>query len=218
MKQEVLMKFNNATDDDVNGRYRSWEHCYKYFADNRKKPDIDTMCLHLGFYLASWGMYRGSSFLLQKDYLVHKPVVELLLEDKYEKLWYCTSHDLLDDNIVNLILDVRARIIKAYENQPNCRRPTDTLVTKILMGTFGCLPAYDSYLIDGIKSEKVATPTLGKKSIKQIANYYIENEVLFEEAREVINKNGVEYPQLKLLDMYFWQIGYDLNLAKKEKE
>jgi hypothetical protein len=36
-------------------------------------------CLHLSFYLASWGLYRGSSFLLWKDYLVHHDMVNRIL-------------------------------------------------------------------------------------------------------------------------------------------
>lgn len=70
--------FYNQLKADRNGRYRSWEHCYKCFHDarNNSDPDYDYMSLQLAFYLASWGMYRGSSFLLQKDYKVHIPVVE----------------------------------------------------------------------------------------------------------------------------------------------
>ena len=32
-------------------------------------------------YLSSWGMYRGSSFLLQKDYKIHKPIIVEALKD-----------------------------------------------------------------------------------------------------------------------------------------
>ena len=44
-----------------NGRSRSWEHCYRVFRDVRSdpSPDYDHLSLHLAFYLASWGMYRG---------------------------------------------------------------------------------------------------------------------------------------------------------------
>ena len=58
--------FHDELKADKNGRYRSWEHCYKTFNDarNSTSPDLDYLSLHLGFYLASWGMYRGSSFLL----------------------------------------------------------------------------------------------------------------------------------------------------------
>ena len=62
--------FYNELREDPNGRYRSWEYCYKAFHDARgnTNADVDYLSLQLAFYLASWGMYRGSSFLLQKDY------------------------------------------------------------------------------------------------------------------------------------------------------
>src|SRR6266487_3864954 len=75
---------------DPNHRYRSWEHCYLHFQKHDSfncEEDIDTATLHLAIYLASWGMYRGSSQLLQKDYRVHAPVVRELLDDRYISLW-----------------------------------------------------------------------------------------------------------------------------------
>lgn len=38
--------------------------------------------MHLAFYLASWGMLRGSSFLLQKDYLIHNYFIEEVVMNK----------------------------------------------------------------------------------------------------------------------------------------
>ena len=77
-------EFYNDLKVDENGRYRSWEHCYSHFIKARgsQEIDYDYLSLQLAFYLASWGMYRGSSFLLQKDYKVHIPVVKELLNEK----------------------------------------------------------------------------------------------------------------------------------------
>ena len=47
-------------------------------APRNDEPRIDEAALQLGFYLASWGMYRGSSFLLRRTYTVHEEVVERL--------------------------------------------------------------------------------------------------------------------------------------------
>ena len=33
-------------------------------SDKEKEKIVDYLALHLGFYLASWGMYRGSSFFV----------------------------------------------------------------------------------------------------------------------------------------------------------
>jgi len=80
---EKILKFHAQLDGDDNHRYKSWEHCYTYFIQH--KTVIDTACLQMAFYLASWGMYRGSSFLLWKDYLIHKEVVEHLLKNKHPR-------------------------------------------------------------------------------------------------------------------------------------
>src|SRR5690606_20568763 len=56
-------------------RYNSWSHCFQAF---RELTDKNLQSLHLGFYLASWGMYRGSSMLLQRDYLVHVEAISIL--------------------------------------------------------------------------------------------------------------------------------------------
>ena len=65
--------FYNQLKADQNGRYRSWEHCYKCFHDarNDSNADYDYLSLQLAFYLASWGMYRGSSFLLESNKNIH---------------------------------------------------------------------------------------------------------------------------------------------------
>jgi len=80
-------KFYKKLQEDENGRYKSWKYCYKIFQTAHNSDEIDDefldyLCLNLSFCLASWGMYRGSSFLLQKDYKVHKPIIKILLEDK----------------------------------------------------------------------------------------------------------------------------------------
>ena len=80
-----IKEFIRRTNEDEHGRYLSWIHCFNVFKENRFSANMQTydyLALHLAFYLASWGMYRGSSFLLQKDYKIHIPVVKMLLERK----------------------------------------------------------------------------------------------------------------------------------------
>ena len=81
---KLSTEFYNDLKTDENGRYRSWEHCYSHFIKARGNPnaDYDYLSLQLAFYLASWGMYRGSSFLLQKDYRIHIPVVKEMIKRK----------------------------------------------------------------------------------------------------------------------------------------
>ena len=75
-----IRAFHADLTADQHHRYRSWEHCYGFFRRITHKRIVRQHddALQLGFYLASWGMYRGSSFLLQRAYTVHLSVVESL--------------------------------------------------------------------------------------------------------------------------------------------
>ena len=165
--------YNNLKAGE-NGRYRSWEHCYSYFIKGRssKEIDYDYLSLQLAFYLASWGMYRGSSFLLQKDYKVHIPVVKELLSKKYDALAGIECIDFRKESNQRLLQDIDLFLEQYYDKirrevkaQELKNQLSFTLITKILMGTLGCVPAYDRYFIAGIKNQKVATGNYNLKSI-----------------------------------------------------
>ena len=221
-----VRKFYSDLQKDQSGRYRSWEHCYFRFcnARNEKEPDIDTLSIHLAFYLASWGMYRGSSFLLQKDYRVHVPVVEKILDSKYTPLVGIEcSHLRLTGN--QKLLDEVTQFIAAYYEK--IRRETkginlqnaisDTLVTKILMGTLGCVPAYDRYFIAGIRNEKIAIGRYNNKSLGMLINFYERHLKELEALRSKMKVYNLPYPQMKVLDMGFWGIGYETDLKTKQR-
>lgn len=211
-------KFYNDLKADKNGRYRSWEHCYSHFIKARKSKEVDHdyLSLQLAFYLASWGMYRGSSFLLQKDYKVHIPVVKELLKNKYDALAGIDCIGFKDDSNQKLLQDINSFLEKYYDEirknvkgQELKNELSSTLITKTLMGTLGCVPAYDRYFIAGIKNQKVATGNYNINSIMQLVDFYKENSAQLELVRKKMKVKGMRYPQMKLLDMGFWQIGYE---------
>ena len=96
------------------------------------------------------------------------------------------------------------------------KKPTDTLLSKILLGTLGCVPAYDRYFRDAVRGNKVASGSFSKNSILFLCDYYMTNESQLEKVRSgmKLESNDAEYPQMKLLDMAFWEMGK--NLEKKE--
>ena len=163
---DAAQTFCDDARTSENGRSRSWEHCYRAFRDARTdpSPDYDNLSLHLAFYLASWGMYRGSSFLLQKDYKVLSPIVEEVLKPEYDCLFGVACVRLREP-------EVQARLTKVYDCIADYFRPirdevagrevfssvSPVLITKILMGTLGCVPAYDRFFQDGVATYKVRT-------------------------------------------------------------
>ena len=77
------------------------------------------------------------------------------------------------------------------------------------MGTLGCVPAYDRFFIDGIKKHKVTTQECSLKSVLRLAKFYEEHNDRLGEARRGFEGDGLSYPQMKLLDMGFWQVGFE---------
>lgn len=220
---ELISAAQTFYDDaraNENGRSRSWEHCYRVFRDARTDPapDYDYLSLHLAFYLASWGMYRGSSFLLQKDYKVLSPIVEEILKSEYDCLFGLACADLRNS-------DVRVQLKKLSEDIADDFRPirnevagrevaspvSPVLITKILMGTLGCVPAYDRFFQDSVAIYKVTTQEYSLKSVLRLVDFYEAHNDSLEEARRGMQCDGLMYPQMKVLDMGFWQIGFEAN-------
>lgn len=212
---QLIQDYFNETVKDPHGRYMSWRHCYKAFSENRNVANgqiIDYLSLHLAFYLASWGMLRNS-FLIQKDYKVHIPIVEIIQEQKYNPLHGISGENLCKDENLDLLNEIAMRIRNCYaKEQPSAdgitNNATDTLVTKILLGTLGCVPAFDRYYVNSVKKNHVSTGVFNKKSVRNIAKFYCDNLDAFENLRHELSKCGIEYPPMKLMDMCFWQDAY----------
>ena len=218
---ELISAAQTFYDDaraNENGRSRSWEHCYRVFRDARTdpSPDYDYLSLHLAFYLASWGMYRGSCFIFQKDYKVHTPIVKEILKPEYDCLFGLACADLRNS-------DVQAQLTNVYDYIENHFHPireqvagrkvatpvSQVLITKILLGTLGCVPAYDRFFGIGAKYLGLEKDTYQEKSLDELADFYEAHNDRLEEVRRSFEVDGLIYPQMKLLDMGFWQVGFE---------
>jgi len=99
----VVRKFKSSSKPE--DRYTSFDYCYNYFLTTEKLgKDIEKSCLTLGFYLASWGMYRGSSFLLQKSVKYLEPTVDYIA-DLDRNVWNIDV-DKYDEKIIEYIIEV----------------------------------------------------------------------------------------------------------------
>lgn len=203
--------FHRALAKDPHHRYRSWEHCYSFFrrttpADISDQRDI--AALQLGFYLASWGMYRGSSFLLQRAYTAHLGVIDCLVTPRFAPLWEKdVGAESEDSGLVPIILAAVDGVRDAYAP---FGKPTDALVTKVLLGTFGCLPACDRFFIKGFRRAGFQYSRLNERFVERVLRFSQDTITdLRREQAQIEAGGGVRYPLMKLVDMYFWQIGYE---------
>lgn len=192
-----------------NERYASFDYCFNYFQSFREVGTISALaspeyvqlsCLQLGFYLASWGMLRGSAELLQKSAKSLIPIIEVVANVQ-PSLWDLDAHCYSDSNIQRL-LQLANTICEA---QPGM---SDTLVTKIMLGVFGNVPAFDANFKRGFKVAK-----FGPKALKKISSF-------FQDHANAINVHRVPtldfmsgeltqrtYTRAKVIDMAFFVEG-----------
>lgn len=210
--------------EDVRGehdRERSWEHCYRFF-HGRNLEDLhaerDHAALHLGFYLASWGMYRPSSFLFRHSHTIHLNVVDRLCEPEMALFWSREFGANSGDKALSpALFFLRDAIRSAYRPFGDA---TDALVTKVMLGTIGCFPAVDRYFKIGFTHAgfKVprGLPLSLTKDVVQFCRDHID-EFQSEQAR-VEQAYGMRYPLMKLVDMYFHQIGIEVDTPEPKKK
>lgn len=218
----AIEKYLNGITTDEFHRYKSWDNCHKSF---NVSTQTSIHVLELAFYLASWGMYRGSSGLLQKNHLIHKGAVDILFSKEGQKL-QCNSKNEISKSDINNILNLKNKLANHYKNikfkkgaeEEKSISPTNTLLSKILLGTLGCLPAYDRYFIDGLRERKIKNKTLNRASLNELFDFIELYEIEIDNAQKfVMIKIQQHYPKMKILDMYFWQIGYD-KFTREKKE
>lgn len=221
--QTTIEKYLNEITIDEFHRYRSWDNCHLAFGTS---VQADSHVLELAFYLASWGMYRGSSGLLQKNHLIHKGAVDILFSNEGQKL-KCTSTNEVAKHSINGILNLKEKLANHYRDiqfkkgvdKRKPISPTDTLLSKILLGTLGCVPAYDRYFIDGLKEKKIGNRTFNNTSLNELFDFIDMNKTEITDAQKFIFiKTKQHYPVMKIVDMYFWQIGYGKELKEKQQK
>lgn len=222
--------FEEISKDPKSGD-RSWENCHRAFLAHRGKEELDEaevelLCLHLAWYLASWGMLRNSPLRLY-NHRVHEAAVRLIYSPRYDCLWdldvktYENVIEGTDQTYADRVIEISEELNKIYGALPKnkTKRISDTLQTKILLGTLGCVPAFDRYLKAAIRStfSHLSTVLYDAKILRGMGLLYRDHSFNFSVLREKWNREiketrpvneQIEYPTAKVLDMCFFQYGF----------
>lgn len=188
------------------GRYTSFDYCYNHFQLHRERdalselvvgPNMQLSCLHLGFYLASWGMLRASSVLLQRSVKYYVPVIQVIASSP-PAIWNVDADSYTEHNS-DLVWEMTRQIRAALPGA------SDILITKIMLGVFGCVPAFDTYFKKGFGAW-----TFGTKSLIRVGEFCRHNADVIDRHRVPTLEfdTGMEttrrYTRAKVIDMIFF--------------
>ncbi|WP_189484340.1 hypothetical protein [Asticcacaulis endophyticus] len=205
--EEVIGRYVGTPEREIR-RYRSWSLFYYFF--NGPDQDRSHYSPHLAAYLASWGMYRGSSELLRAhDYTVHDGAIDIIRQ--YPML---NEADL--STYTNIGTGALFQLIEALRKHYKDRgvTPTDTLISKILLSCLACVPAYDTFFKAGVLDRCGIAGDFLKREC-------FEDFLVALEGFQTPQRNchqGQEYPFFKLVDMYFFQAGKPIVEEKKRRD
>lgn len=247
----------------------AWEECYLAFRKAREarpnggtSPEYEQLkeqaCLRLAIYLATFGMYRRSSFISGLDASAHMPVVELLLEKRYDGLKEFPGSSPADSKSISdskwneallaLVDEMcayyskvksQALLFKEFyggfpgqlaeetlkeresikANEPGERDKAGVsrvLITKILMGAFGSIPAYDRYFCAGAK--RCGLPqTFSERSFPKLCAFVRDSWDDVERTAKkmrLLTAEGVELglccPSMRVIDKGMWCLGLEV--------
>lgn len=216
MKRDISRVIKQFDDEskDIKHRYYSFDFCYSHFRHSKETGniDIEKSCFVLWSYLASWGMLRGSSFLMQKNPAYLTELVKWIYEQP-QATWLIDVEDYPDKKkeVLSLYTQVKSHLIGEKNHQ------AVTLVTKVLLGVFAIIPAYDRFFKDTfseIAGEKCGFSTPNETSLNIIAQFYQENKEEIDalsKSHSILDFDGkptnYRYSKAKIIDMYGFQVG-----------
>ena len=123
------------------------------------------------------------------------------------------------ESLENLTTELKV----AYTSDKMQKRPlsnmTDTLVTKILMGTLGIVPAYDDFVKTAVKHYGITTANFNRKSFEKFAEYFSTHFV--QEINAYTNEMqsySQFYTKAKVIDVLLWYLGKEISKQKAEEK
>jgi hypothetical protein len=202
-------------DGNPERRSASFDYCFNYFQAFREegnaakiaaKKNMLLSCLHLGFYLASWGMFRGSSGLRSRSLKQFEPVVNLIARTP-GYVWAIDAHCYSEEARQSVV--TTANQIQEALHGPDGAWPTKTVATKIMLGVFGNVPAFDSRVVAGLRKARL-TGRFGYRALRDIGRFYHDHQEIIDSHRDFTldfasgQPTRRRYTRAKVIDEIFY--------------
>ena len=213
--EEVVGKYLALVNHEH--RYASFDYCYNYFlTEDDLTKDMEKSCFELAFYLASWGMFRGSSFLLQKSAKYFVKTIEYI--NSLERTFWKIDVDKYNEENIEKMFEIYEKL---YLLVMNLESRHITLITKMMLGIFGFVPAYDDYFcksFNELSNKRCGFTKFDNASLDIIKEFYDHNKHSIDKlASETFTynfitgeKTKINYTKAKIIDMY----GFTLSMKE----
>ena len=227
----------NQTPAASKHRFASYDFCHSYFLRNRESlsSKMEESCIYLWSFLGSWGMLRGSSVLFKENSPASlRNVVDCIANTK-EEVWdidveqyekkECRKQIIeLYDSIKLALTKGSSRVYCKGNQIASLENPSRTLVTKIMMGVFGIVPAFDTFFCDVFGSLYRGTGfhsgNFSHDCLYAIYKFYLQNKQQLDSIKIAVIDfdgkpiEGMYYKKAKLIDMY----GFTKGVLKAGKD
>lgn len=187
-----------------NSRLKAYDICHEKFvkAIDTKHFDYNELALHLYAYLASYGMVCRRSVLLQHNYNVVVDVVKVVCEQQYAFLLdidvFASSFNKSD--YINNLLDLKERLCASLNISKDS---SDTLVSKIILGALGCVPAYDRYVCQSLRKLHLCK-SFSRNGLDDLLSLATDYKAEITALQTSCKLKNVSYSVMKYIDCFLW--------------
>ncbi|MCU6480616.1 hypothetical protein [Arthrobacter sp. A2-55] len=201
-------------------RARSWDFCYEYFRNSQNvAADQQTSCLQLGYYLASWGMLRGSTYLFKNTNARHYIKALEIITNRTDQMQAISPATYGETDTQKFLVETYRLLGDALLPEGGRRI---TLVTKTMMGVWGVVPSFDKFFMNTFSKvaatpqERIALQKFNEGTVDLLGKFYDAHK---NEVHEVASayttldfasgqSTGNNIPTAKVLDIFGFSNAY----------
>lgn len=227
--QEYLSKHPSKQPSQIlanpYGRPHSWDDCYAFFQTNWQKlqsSDIDSeiydlACLHLGFYLASFGMFRNYPSLMEYSKGIYRTTLFEVFQTIKKNHYLPEQIPVCPRAIIDIDNDFCEYLLSDLKKYGQKKSVSSLLRQKFLLGVFGAIPAFDTNVNDRFKNFFKNDVHFYPSFISKLSTRFSKEDIIrlcklnkFLARSDFVNNlepkslNNLIYPNARKLDLILW--------------
>lgn len=182
-------------------RLEAYDICHQEFVKAIKSGnfDYDNLALNLYAFLASYGMVCRGNVMLQHNYKYLIEAVKVICDKKYSKLLDIDVLAVPAQDYISLVLDLKNELAKKLKVVADKH---DTLLSKIMLGSLGCVIAYDFYVCKSLGKLRICKK-FSNRGLNELLTFIKSHDKAIRNLQSIYN--ALNYSVMKLTDCVLWR-------------